>query len=213
MFSWAVGGNPAANAVGIVGVLGGVGHFASRLVLGLEEMTQRAYDAILDRRQEEQNRALDELERRLRDDQDRRTETCLRDLRRLYEMFRESCSREKVVARHHQVVNQVEEVFNASVQQLKRSLELYEISRELSPETRSDVLAERERVIQEVIETRAHLSSVIEEFQTFATKRQQADLSRLRDELDETLSVAKKTEERLAEIDRRDKVYEESEFE
>ena len=41
LYAWAVGGDPTAGAIGIVGVLGGAGHFASRLVLGLEDMTQR----------------------------------------------------------------------------------------------------------------------------------------------------------------------------
>lgn len=213
MFSWAVGGDPMANAIGIFGILGGVGHFASRLVLGLEGMTQRAYDAILDRRRKEQNESLDELERRLVADNDHRTETCLRDLRSLYETFRKSCSEEQVVARHHQVVSQVEQIFHASVDQLKRSLELYEISRKLSRESRAEVLAERERVIAEVIQTRAHLNTTIEQFQSFAARREKADLTRLRQELDETLRVAKRTEERMAAMGTREKNYDESEFE
>lgn len=213
MLSWAVGGDPTANAIGILGVLGGVGHFASRLVWGLEDMTQRAYQAMLDRNQQEQNEALDQLERKLSGDDDRRTETCLRDLRGLYVTFKNSCSEEQMVASHHRVVSQVEQIFRASVQQLQRSLELYEISQRLSVKSRVDILAERERVIQEVLETRAHLISTIEQFQSFAAQRDQSELGRLREELDETLRVARKTEERMATIGQKQKTYNESEFE
>lgn len=213
MVSWALGGDPTANAIGIVGVLGGVGYFASRLVLGLEGMTQRAYQAKLDRLQQEQRQQLDELERRLSGDRDQRTEICLRELRSLYETFQTSCATGKIAAGHRQVVDQVEQIFHASVQQLQRSLELYEIGQKLSGESKVDILAERERVIQEVIETRSHLSTTIERFQTFALRREQSELSRLREELDETLSVAKRTEDRIATIGRETKTYNESEFE
>ncbi len=213
LLSWAVGGDPTANAIGIIGVLGGVGHFATRLVLGLEGMTERAYQRIVQRRQEEQKQALDDLEQRLSRDGDHRTETCLRDLRGLYRTFQNSCADGQVVASHHQVVSQVEEVFHASVQQLERSLELYTISQKLTGTSKTEILNERERVIEEVIDTRDHLSSTIQRFQTFATRRNQSELSRLRDELDETLRVAQRTEERMATIGRKEKNYDESEFE
>jgi hypothetical protein len=131
----------------------------------------------------------------------------------LYETFQKSCSEGPVVGRHHQLVSQVEQIFQASVGQLKRSLELYEISQKLSPRSRDEILAERERVIAEVIETRDHLSSTIDEFQAFVTRRDQSDLGRLREELDETLRVAKKTEERMASIGHNEQIYNESEFE
>ena len=213
MYSWAVGGDPTANALGIMGVLGGAGYFASRLVLGLEGMTKRAYEAIAEHHRKKRNQALDELERQLHGDQDQRTETCLRNLRNLYDTFQQSCLEGRVVATHHQVVSQAEQIFNASVQQLERSLELYQISQKLTGKARGEILAERERVIREVIDTRDHLSATIEQFQTFATRRNQSELSQLREELDETLRVAKRTEERMAEIGHQQRTYDESEFE
>ncbi len=213
LFSWAIGGDPVANAVGIVGVLGGVGCFASRLVLGLEGMTKRAYEAIAQHRQRQQNEALDTLVQRLQGDRDHRTETCLKQLRDLYDTFQNSCLEGHVVSTHHQLVSQVEQIFNASVQQLERSLELYQISQKLTGRAQADILSERERVIQEVMQTREHLSATIQQFQAFASRRSQSELSQLREELDETLRVAKRTEERMAELGHREKTYDESEFE
>src|SRR6056297_2853346 len=213
MYSWAVGGVPAANGVGLMGILGGVGFFASRLVLGLEGMTKRAYEALLQSRQQQQDHSLDELERRLYGDQDHRTETVLRRLRELHRTFTASCRQQTVVAMHHAVIGQVEQIFNASVGQLRRSLELFQVSQKLTGKAQQDILSERERVIREVIETRDHLSITIEQFQSFVTRRNQSELSQLRDELDETLKVAQRTEERMAKIGQEKKIYDESEFE
>jgi hypothetical protein len=213
MYSWAVGGDPMANAVGIVGVLGGLGYFASRLTLGLETITRRAYESILQQHRDEQNRALDELERRLTADDDPRTEMSLRQLRSLYDTFQQSCQGGKLNATHHQLVTQVEDIFHASVRQLKRSLQLHHLGGTLTGRARDQLIDERERVIREVLETRDHLSSAIEQFQTFALRRNNSELGRLREELDETLRVAKRTEERIAKIGREDKPYDESEFE
>ena len=213
MYSWAVGGNPAANAIGIMGVLGGIGFFASRLVLGLEGMTERAYKAMMQRHRTQQNEALDELQRQLEGDQDHRTEACLAHLRNLYDTFQQSCSQGQVATAHHHLVSQVEEIFNASVRQLKRSLDLYQISQTLTGKAQTKVLTEREQVIREVVETRDHLSAAIEQFHAFTTRRNQSELGRLREELDETLRVAQRTEERMAEIGQHEKTYDESEFE
>lgn len=213
MFSWAIGGNPVANGMGLVGILGGIGYFASRLVLGLEGMTQRAYQSLVAAQQAEQEQALDDLERRLGADHDPRTERVLRDLRQLHRTFGDRCKEQTVVAAHHALVGQVEQIFNASVSQLERSLELFHISQRLTGQSQIDILEERERVIDEVVETRDHLSATIEQFQTFVTRRNQSELSSLRDELDETLRVAKRTEQRMAELGQGVKSYDESEFE
>ena len=50
--SWAVGGQSALNFAGVVGILGGFGIFASRLILGLEKITRDAYDHVMDNRKD-----------------------------------------------------------------------------------------------------------------------------------------------------------------
>lgn len=212
MYSWAVGGTPVANGVGVIGVLGGVGYFASRLILGLEAMTQRAYDAVMAKRQQEQDESLDHLEKLLYEDQDVRTEVELQHLRRLHATFAESCQGGTFVSTHPQLVDQVEQIFKASVGQLRRSLELYEYGQKLTGDAKYRTMDEREKVIAEVIETRDHLSATIEQFQSFATKRDQSELGQLRNELDETLRVARRTEERMSTFGQ-EKSYDESEFE
>jgi len=198
LLSWAIGGNPTASAIGIIGILGGFGHFASRLILGLESMTQRAYDAIRRRDEDERIAALDQLEKQLTQDRDPRTETALRNLRKLYQEFHRSCQANRLDTKHPQLATQVEEIFLASVSQLERSLELFQLSQKMSGPVQGKYLAEREKVIDEVLQTRDHLNHTIEQFHAFALQRKDTDLSRLRNELDETLQVAKRTQERMA---------------
>jgi hypothetical protein len=212
LLSWAVGGDPTANAIGIIGVLGGIGHFTSRVVLGLESMTQTAYDAIRQREEDKRNEALDRLEQQLTADRDQRTENCLRNLRHVYAEFQRNCQTNRLNIKHPQLINQVEEIFQASVSQLQRSLELYQLSERLTGATRSSYLAEREKVIGEVLQTRDHLNATIQQFHAFALKRDDTDLSRLRSELDETLQVAQRTQQRMSEIGHRQPDYNPSEF-
>ena len=82
--SWAVGGQSALNFAGVVGILGGFGIFASRLILGLEKITRDAYDHVMDKQKRSQEAALEHLQNRLETDEDPRTQVCLRDLRSLY---------------------------------------------------------------------------------------------------------------------------------
>jgi len=213
MLSWAIGGDATANAIGIIGVMGGAGHFASRLVLGLESMTQRAYEAILQRDERQRNKALDQLEKDLRSDKDGRTNACLNQLRELDDQFRSARAENRLVSKHPQLLSRMEEIFDASVSQLQRSLELYQLSTKLSGVAKANLLAQREQVIQDVLRTRDHMSATIEQFHTFTVNREASDLSRLRSELDETLLVAKRTEERMSGLGQRKTHSIESELE
>lgn len=212
LLSWAIGGDAAANAIGIIGIMGGVGHFASRLVLGLESMTQRAYEAILQRDEKERKDSLDKLEADLRQDKDGRTDACLKQLRQLHDQFQSARAKNRLIASHPQLISRVEEIFDASVLQLQRSLELYELSQKLTGPAKKNALDEREQVITDVLETRDHMNAIIEQFHTFTIRRESSELGRLRSELDETLQVAKRTEERMSAITRPNPNLDKSDF-
>jgi len=212
MLSWAIGGDAAANAIGIIGVIGGVGHFASRLVLGLESMTQRAYEAILQRDEKHRKDSLDKLEADLRNDKDGRTDASLKQLRNLHDQFQSARAKNRLIANHPQLTSRVEEIFDASVLQLQRSLELYELSLKLTGPAKKNVLDEREQVITDVLKTRDHMNAIIEQFHTLTIRRESSELGRLRNELDETLQVAKRTEERMSAMNTPNPNFDKSEF-
>jgi len=200
ILSWALDGGAATTCLGLgmAGVLGGLGILATRLILGLEDITTRAYEHLHAEKIEKQEETLDQLRRRLRKDRDPRTQKALRELRELYGTFVEDVKAGKITRATHEVVEIVEELFHASVNQLQRSYELWKLAREMSGPAKEKTRQQREEVITEVIESIHHLEKTVEQFRGLATKRKRRDLSRLRGELDEAIRVARRTEERMA---------------
>ena len=197
MLSWAVDGSMLLNLGGLVGVLGGVGFLATRLIFGLEKITENAFQYLNDQRREAQEQALDLLEVRLRGDEDPRTQTYLRDLRTLYTDFQDDLRSGRVAGAARTVLEQVEKLYQAAVKHLEHSYHLWVTAGRMSDDARQALLEERERVVQEVQETVEHLSKTIEQFHSFRVKASEAELAKLREELDETMQVARRAEARL----------------
>lgn len=213
ILSWALEGGAAATCLGLgmVGILGGLGIFATRLILGLEDITNKAYEYLHADKLKKQEEALDELQDKLRKDRDPRTQKSLRELRELYSTFVEDVNAGKITRAAHEVLEIVEELFCASVDQLKRSYELWQSARKKDEPSKEKTLQRREEVVREVVDTIQHLARTIGQFRALSTKRDRKNLSRLREELDEAIQVARKTEKRMASWEQ--EAYSETEFE
>jgi hypothetical protein len=195
-----------------VGVLGGVGFLATRLIFQLERITENAYQYLNEQKREAQQQALDSLETRLRSDEDPRTQTYLRHLRTLYADFQDNLRTGKVAGAARTVQEQVEKLFQAAVKHLEHSYHLWMTAGRMSGNARLALLDERERVVQEVQDTVEHLSRTIEQFHSFRVKESEVELARLREELDETMQVARRAEERLESLGK-ENTYDLREFE
>ena len=75
------------------------------------------------------------------------------------------------------------------------------------------MLAERKRVIAEVGTTIDHLGSTIQQFHTFRIENTDSELSKLRQELDATMQVARRAEERVSGLGTSVRDYDPKEFE
>jgi hypothetical protein len=200
MASWAMGGNGPLTFGGITGVLAGVGLLASRLILGLEGITKRAYDHFLEKQRQQQIQALKELEQRLLADGDPRTEHCLHDLWHLYSRLKEKSESGQMSALGYDVVEGVDKMFRMCVGQLEHSLELLETAKGMRGSARETILRQRETLVQEICETVAHLGEKIEQFHLMKTKKNRSDLAKLRMELDESIDVARRADQRASEM-------------
>jgi hypothetical protein len=198
MLSWAMDGSAMLTMAGLVAILGGVGMLATRLVFGLEKITEDAYVFQNDQQRNEQEAALDALDSRLRSDDDPRTQACLGQLRHLYTSFQEDVQQGKIGGATHRILENVGRLFQVSIQHLEHSFELWQMARRLSGDARVSLIGERDEVIQEVEETVEHLAKTISQFHTFKVKANESELAKLRADLDETIRVAKRTEERIA---------------
>ena len=208
--SWAFS-SAAAAMLGLLGVLTGLGVSATKLIWKLENITNDAYEYVHAQEVEDQEKKLDDLDNRLTRDHDPRTQTSLRELRELYRSFAEDVKGGKLARSASEVLEVMGELFRRCVDQLEYSYELWQTARKKSPEERDKVVQEREQVIEEVIDTVRHVERTVEQFRGFAAKRSEDQLQQLRDELDEAMRVARRTEDRMANWD--EKTYTEAEFE
>jgi len=211
ILSWALDGGAAWNMVGMAGILAGLGWFGTRIVLGLEKITADAYEYVRSQQVRKQQQNLDELDRKLRKDRDPRTQESLRELRTVYAGFVEDVKSGKISAAVHDVVDIVDELFVSAVAQLERSYQLWQDAKETNGDARKRMLAERDEVVSEVLETVRHLENTIHQFRSVGEKRKGKQLRRLRKELDEALRVARRTEERIASWDQEPHIQNEPE--
>jgi hypothetical protein len=77
LLSWAGGGNDWLNLAGLVGVLGGVGWFATRFIFQLDGISEKAMQDLAEEALQKEEKHLNDLQKRLANDRDPRTEQYL----------------------------------------------------------------------------------------------------------------------------------------
>jgi hypothetical protein len=191
-------GNRAGMLVGGASILAGVGVMATRWILSLDQITEEARRRLLKREEDKHRDAMKQLEASLVLDGDPRTETCLRQLCDHYDVFQEKAADGKLTAAGYQVTRQVEQLFQACINQLGRSHELWEQAHGCRNAERQGVLDEREEIVSEVAATTEQVVRAVEHFRQMNEQHDETDLHHLREELDESLRVARLVEERMA---------------
>jgi len=187
---------------GLAGILGSAGVYLTRLIL---DDGKTARDVLADEELGEQKAAqaaLDDLDRRLvAADQDPRPETALRDMRALLRAFDEfagktdSLNAPAVI----EVRSRVQQIFNQTVRSLEQTLRLGDTAKQLSmAAARKPLLQQREKIIADVEACTKQLGDTLAALQTLGSgARSNNELSRLRDELDQSLQIAGRVEDRL----------------
>lgn len=210
MLSWGVGGNTTLNLIGLAGVMIGAGIQATRLIFGVEKLTEQAYGYQEAKKRAEREASLDDLARRLAQDEDNRTQECLRRLRALYGLFEQDPPRGAATIA---IRDNVQRLFAASVRHLEYSYELWEKARRLPPGTRRPLLEQRGAAIDEVVLTVNHLTRTVERYNALQADNDGDDeLARLREELDATIEVARRADEQMETLGK-SPAYDEKEFE
>ena len=198
---WALGGDPAWMLAGVGGVLAGGGALATRWLTKADELVRRAWATLIEEEHAEREAELDRLDRALQRDGDPSSQKLLRALRNVRDGLERDEADGKLGGAGGLLKDRADEVFEACVAQLRRSLELDETARTLAGPARRELRADRQAVLKEVAETVRHLAVTVTEARKAPARRQEGDLSRLRAELDATMEVARRTERRLADLD------------
>ncbi len=210
--AWGVGGSPLLAFVGVAGIVGGIGLFASRLIFGLEKLTQRAYEYVVERQQRQQMEALHDLDKKLQGDQDPRTEQLLRRLWQLYTTLEKDVKDGKITVVAHEVLESVDRMFKVCVGYLERSYQLWDNAHTQRGDARQRTLKQRDTLVTEVEDSVQFLENKIDQLQNMNMGRSKSQLSALRAELDETIRVARRVEQRTEEMMGERKKYDDADF-
>ncbi len=208
LLSWATGGAAYLTGAAIVGILGGVGWMLTRMIFKVEDITEEVMQAALDKQLRDEKQALDQLARQLRSDRDHRTQDYLTLLRSMRDDFEKAAQRPGVQIRSARVREQVGQVFNAAVEQLRQSYRMWELSENLVGQARDKVLANREQVLSEIHVTVERLQATVEQFNELMKSDQKVDLASMREELEATMRAAQRTELRMRELEQPTTNYE-----
>lgn len=187
---------------GLVGLLAAVGSFVTQMILRGETVARQVTEEVTQAEGAAAQRLLDDLDRHLTEvDNDPRPETALRDLRALRKAFEEA---EAAANPAHlpmliDLRARANEIFDQCVQAIAQTGKLWQTARQLnSPAAREPLLNQRERIIADVQATVKQLSDTLVGIQSLGSgEGSSRALTRLREELDQSLAVARTVEERV----------------
>ena len=202
-FALGLKGTAAVGAVlvGFAGTLASAGTFLTKFILGKDDRVKQLVEASRSKAKLDKRKVLDHFHHRLTMDGDERTETAMQDLRSLRQAFRQL---DKIApdlnrAMIEDIQQRSEELFQQCVSSLEKTLQLWKTAESLASETaRKPILEQREKLVGDVVQTVEHMSRTLASVQGI-TNRSEGDirLQRLRGELDQSMEVAKKVEQRV----------------
>jgi len=201
LISWAVGGVATLNVAGLALVMGGLGWLATRAIFFTDHIAAKILRDEASKIIRAEEDKLDQLQFRLRSDRDFRTKDYLTLLRTCRTEFEEFVKRPGIAIQSQEIVKQVRLLFWSATEQLEQSLKLHALAERLSGSEKKKILEQREHTLGEIEVSIEHMQSVVKHYQEIMNKEQQSDLGILRDELDASLRVAKRTEERMRELE------------
>lgn len=201
LISWAASGVTLLNAAGLVGVLGGIGWFATRAIFFMDDIAAKVARQQAEKAIAAEEEKLDNLQLRLREDRDFRTKDYLTLLRTCKSDFEEFAKKPGINFQTQGILAQVRELFWSATDQLERSLKMFGLAQRLNGEQKKQVLLQREQVLEEIRISIEHMQSASKHYQSLVLVEQQSDLNSIRNELDESLRVAKRTEQRMRELE------------
>jgi len=185
----------------LVGIGGGVVWLIASTVMNVTGLTQQAMDANQQSIRQAEETELDLLARLLRTDRDHRTQDALRLIRDLRDDFDRAAQRPGAALLSARIAEQISQIFQSAVSQLRETLRLMERSEAVVGDAREKILKQRDALVVEVQGTVDRLQSVIQQYQQMRPDSQEGDLKSLKDELEANLDIARRTEQRMKELE------------
>lgn len=202
---WALGADPMVTLfAGATTLAVGVGALVTRAMYKVEGLTRDASQEVAADAARQFEARLDDLARRLGDDNDPRTAQALNDLRTTYASLRDQVGLNSNLPRAQlmEVAQKADQLFHSCLQSLERTRTLGQTAQRMTTrEVRTATLAQRERLLAEVQASVVHLGKILDGLRSLGLQDNDAQsLATLRGELDESLTVARRVEERMQAI-------------
>ena len=171
----------------------------TRATVWRKEIARTALNEMKEEAEQAADSTLDNLYERLVGDGDPRTERLFQDLRTLVRVFKQSGEWLVTAGVTLEILSRVDELFDACVRLLEATLRLYNVAQRIDVlEFKQPLLERRESIIKEVQGTVKQLSEALAEVQTLgAGSTSDAQLARVRNDLNASLDVARRANERL----------------
>ncbi|MEM1445333.1 MAG: hypothetical protein AAGF84_04710 [Planctomycetota bacterium] len=194
--------------LGLTGLLVGAGAMATRWLTGADRIAAKIVEEERQAHADARQRRLAALRHRLLADQDETTNSALVGLIHLEKQLEALLAQPQPgrQAPAPELVGKVRELIDTSLSSLERAAELHEVrARVMTSEAREKVEASRQDVIREVVSSVSQIARAIDGMQTLHLHRNTpaAELSRMRRELDESLDVARRVEQRMTDLEHR----------
>ena len=195
----AAGGPALLNVAGLIAIVVGLVWMAARATFGLDKIVaaaaaQEQADAL---RQREDRLA--DIGKKLRYDRDPRTDELFTLLKKAREDFDALADETRTVVRSLELRPKAHRLFWAAIDRLEDSSEAHELAERLFGEERDAVLAQREVMLTEVRQTLEQLQRAVGQLREMSDN--EGGLATLRDELDQSLRVAARVDQRMREIE------------
>ncbi len=189
---------PILAALALIAVLFGVGRFAWRGLAGLQNVAGR-FQTMFESRAMQQQRRLAELETKLRSDCDNRTQDLLVALIQLRRSLEQEVQAGKFSVLKGDVLRHVDQMFNVCTEHLEMTYQLWQQAQD-NPRDSSQNMHQRELLIVEVEASVNQLQTILDQLHQRTVGGKADELRRLRAELDQTIRIAQRVEQRTNEL-------------
>lgn len=189
---------PILAVLALIALLFGIGRFVWRSLAGLRQVTVQ-FQQLFESRATQQKRRLVDLEAKLLGDRDSRTHVLLASLVQLRQSLEQDIQGGKFSILTGHVLSHVAQMFNVCVEHLEMTYKLWQAAQS-DPRDSGEKLQQREILIEEVQASVTQLHTILDHLHQRAVGSKTQELQRLRAELDQTLRIAKRVEQRTDEL-------------
>jgi hypothetical protein len=198
--TWANDGPAWLAFAGISGVIAGIGILVSRYMLSLDNLMQKAWENTRNEEKKKKDEQILALHDLLISDHDARVTTALRELVSAFAAFHKNINQKDInVPTKSTLVEKVNSLFDACLKQLERTHDLCQQQKQLSGNAKKTIRDQRDQIIADVQASIVSMGGTLDECIQIATNSE-GNTSELRNELETSMKVARRTDERMSQL-------------